>query len=240
MQAEDPTVEAAGRGTRRAHFKHLAHVSEAGRVEAQRLVERRRFLPSRKGKHKKRGERRAGRREIVGAAAAQAACRQRAQVQRLLAGARSRGAHVKHAVYGRDAGGVEAQRLVEGRRSLPSRKGRHKKSGERRTYGRGRAWARRRRKQRVQAEDPTVEAAGRGTRGAHVKHAVHGRDAGGVPAQRLVERVRVLPSRKGKHNKRGDRQAWRREGVGAVAAQAACRQRTRLWRLLAGARAERT
>jgi len=187
----------------------------------------------------KRGAR-AGRREIVGAAAAQAACRQRAQVQRLLAGARSRGAHVKHAVYGRDAGGVEAQRLVEGRRSLPSRKGRHKKSGERRTYGRGRAWARRRRKQRVQAEDPTVEAAGRGTRGAHVKHAVHGRDAGGVPAQRLVERVRVLPSRKGKHNKRGDRQAWRREGVGAVAAQAACRQRTRLWRLLAGARAERT
>jgi hypothetical protein len=32
----------------------------------------------------------------------------------------------------------------------------------------------------------------------------------------------------------------RREGVGAAAAQAGCRQRTQLWRLLAGARAERT
>jgi hypothetical protein len=34
--------------------------------------------------------------------------------------------------------------------------------------------------------------------------------------------------------------AGRREGVGAAAAQAACRQRTRLWSGLAGARAERT
>ena len=35
-----------------------------------------------------------------------------------------------------------------------------------------------------------------GTRGAHVEHAVHGRDAGRVEAQRLVERRRFLPSRK--------------------------------------------
>ena len=35
----------------------------------------------------------------------------------------------------------------------------------------------------VQAQDPTAEAAGGGTRGAHVKHAVHGCDAGGVPAR---------------------------------------------------------
>ena len=35
---------------------------------------------------------------------------------------------------------------------------------------------------------------GQGARGAaHVKHAVHVRDAGGVPAQGLVELVRVLP-----------------------------------------------
>jgi hypothetical protein len=79
-----------------------------------------------------------------------------------------------------------------------------------------------------------------GTRGAHAKHALHGRDAGDIPAQRLVERIRVLPSRKGKHKKSGDRRAGRREGVGAAAAQAACRQRTQLWRRLAGARAERT
>ena len=36
-----------------------------------------------------------------------------------------------------------------------------------------------------------------GTRGAHVKHVPHGRDAGDVEAQRLVERRRALPSRKG-------------------------------------------
>jgi hypothetical protein len=50
----------------------------------------------------------------------------------------------------------------------------------------------------------------------------------------------LLPSRKGKHKTSGDMQAGRREGVGAAAAQAACRQRTQLWRRLAGARAERT
>jgi hypothetical protein len=85
-----------------------------------------------------------------------------------------------------------------------------------------------------------VEAAGRGTRGAHEKHVGHLPDAGRVPAQRLVERQRVLPSRKGKHKKSGDRRPGTREGVGKAAAQAACRQRTRVRRLLAGARAERT
>ena len=79
VQAEDPTVKAAGRGTRGAHIKHVPHVPDAGRVQAQRLVERRRVLPSRKGKLKTSGDRRAGRREGVGAAAAQAACRQRTQ-----------------------------------------------------------------------------------------------------------------------------------------------------------------
>ena len=38
--------------------------------------------------------------------------------------------------------------------------------------------------------------AGQGTRGAHREHAVHGRDLGRVEAERLVELVRVLPSRK--------------------------------------------
>ena len=33
-----------------AHHKHADHARDAGRVEAQRLVERRRALPSRKGK----------------------------------------------------------------------------------------------------------------------------------------------------------------------------------------------
>ncbi len=36
-----------------------------------------------------------------------------------------------------------------------------------------------------------------GTHGAHPKHLTHGCDAGRVEAQRLVERLRLLPSRKG-------------------------------------------
>ena len=41
--------EAGGRGGRRgAHLKHVRHVRDAGRVEAQRLVERIRALPSAK------------------------------------------------------------------------------------------------------------------------------------------------------------------------------------------------
>ena len=38
-----------GMGTRGAHPKHLVHARDAGRVETQRLVERRRRLPSQKG-----------------------------------------------------------------------------------------------------------------------------------------------------------------------------------------------
>ena len=41
-----------------------------------------------------------------------------------------------------------------------------------------------------------LKAEAQGTRGANVEHAVHVRDAGRVKAQRLVERRRVLPSRK--------------------------------------------
>ena len=45
---EDPTGH-RGRGTREAHLKHGAHVRDAGCVEAQRLVEHIRALPSHKG-----------------------------------------------------------------------------------------------------------------------------------------------------------------------------------------------
>ena len=91
---------------------------------------------------------------------------------RLKAGAtRARGgAHVEHVAYVCDAGGVEAQRLVERPRVLPSRK---------RRAGLGR-----------------LKAGGQGTRGAHVEHVLHGCDLGRVEAQRLVERRRLLPSRK--------------------------------------------
>ena len=79
---------------------------------------------------------------------------------------------------------------------------------------------------------------GQGTRGAHVEHGPHGRDLGRVEAERLVERLRVLPSRKAgmAHAMWGEVQPERREGVvGGGDASGICTGRARL-----GARAERT
>eukprot|EP00964_Phaeocystis_antarctica_P079950 scaffold49868_cov57-Phaeocystis_antarctica.AAC.3 len=78
-----------------------------------------------------------------------------------------------------------------------------------------------------------------GTRGAHREDAVHICDAGRVEAQRLVEHRRILPSRKGSIGKRGAKHGGRREGVGAVAAQAACREDPTV-EVAGRARAERT
>ena len=108
----------------RTHLKHVAHVSDAGRAETQRLVECLRALPRRKGTMWGRGAAcGAGRREGRGAAAAaQAACAGRAPN----CGACWRGrrrAHLKHLHHGCDPGRVKAQRLVECRRGLPRRKG---------------------------------------------------------------------------------------------------------------------
>ena len=49
MHGEGPRLKAAGgQGTRGAHLEHGEHAPYLGRVEAERLVERRRGLPSRK------------------------------------------------------------------------------------------------------------------------------------------------------------------------------------------------
>ena len=64
------------------------------------------------------GEVRAGRRGGVGAKAARAACTGRAQLK--AGGQGRRRAHKKHVPHDYDAGGVEAQRLVERNRALPS------------------------------------------------------------------------------------------------------------------------
>eukprot|EP00964_Phaeocystis_antarctica_P086460 scaffold54754_cov65-Phaeocystis_antarctica.AAC.2 len=52
-----------------------------------------------------------------------------------------RGAHHEHVVHVRDTGRVEAQRLVERRRALPSRKEGRTMPGEVRAEGAGGAWA---------------------------------------------------------------------------------------------------
>ena len=60
-QQRGPDCGGSGQGTRGAHPKHLRHVCDPGRVEAQRLVERGRGLPSRKGKRRRRGDMRTSR-----------------------------------------------------------------------------------------------------------------------------------------------------------------------------------
>ena len=100
----------------------------------------------------------------MGAAAVQAGRREGASCGGSLARGGTRGAHVKHGVHVRDAGRVEAQRLVERQCILPSRKGsigrgaRGGPGGGRACVGGGGGAS------SVQAQDPTAEAAGGGTR----------------------------------------------------------------------------
>ena len=63
--AGGPDLRLWRQGTRGAHPEHGLHVRDLGRVEAERLVERR-ALPSRKGGHEMWEEVRPGRREGVG------------------------------------------------------------------------------------------------------------------------------------------------------------------------------
>jgi len=128
-----------------------------------------------------------------------------------LAGQGTRGAHVEHGNHVRDLGGVKAQRLVEGVRVLPSRREGHAMWGEVRA-GRPEGVRRRRRKRHARRR-PDSKLRGQGTRGAHVEHAVHVRNHGGVEAQRLVVRRRLLPSRREGQAMRGEVRAGRREGV---------------------------
>ena len=96
----------------------------------------------------------------------------------------TRGAHHEHAFHVRDVGRVEAQRLVEHGRALPSRKEgmqRRARCGS----GGGMEW--RRRERRVHGEGPTECWGPWHARRAHVEHPGHVRDAGRVEPQRLVE-----------------------------------------------------
>ena len=114
----------------------------------------------------------------------------------------TRRAHVEHEAHGRDAGGVEAQRLVKRRRGLPSQREGMRcwgRGGSREAGGPVLGWWRHD-KRHARGKVPTQGLGAKGTRGearrAYLEHAVHGREAGGVEAQRLVEGRRVLPSRR--------------------------------------------
>eukprot|EP00964_Phaeocystis_antarctica_P061926 scaffold37044_cov60-Phaeocystis_antarctica.AAC.2 len=191
-------LQIRGRARGGAHAKHLIHECDAGGVEAQRLVERPRKLPRVERRAYAAGRGAPGGRRAACDRGASAACRgegSTADWEQGTVGSRARGgAHVEHDGHGCDFGLVEAQRLVERRRILPR--------VERRADGAVRAAARKaagsgrpRGTQRA-GEGSNVEL-GQGTRGgAHGEHDDHVRDAGGVEAQRLVERRRGLPSRK--------------------------------------------
>jgi hypothetical protein len=79
--------------------------------------------------------------------------------------------------------------------------------------GRWEGVGRRRRKRHARGKARVKAVGGQGTRGVHVEHVVHACDLGGVKAQRLVEGVRGLPSRREGHTMRGEVRAGRREGV---------------------------
>jgi hypothetical protein len=83
----------------------------------------------------------------------------------------TRGAHSEHVVHGRDAGGVEAQRLVEGRRVLPSRREGKRCRWERCEPGGGRAWgvvvAH---KRHARGKGPTQGLGAMGTRGERTEN----------------------------------------------------------------------
>ena len=116
-----PNYGGCWQGTRGAHQKHVLHICDAGRVPAQRLVERPRVLPSSKGSIGRAGSTCGPGMGGRGAVAARAVRRE--DPTAVVAGRGTRGEHVKYAVHGYDAGCVEAQRLVERKRALPSRKG---------------------------------------------------------------------------------------------------------------------
>ena len=114
--------------------------------------------------------------------------------------------------------------------------------GERCELGGGKTWGVvAAHKRHARGKGPTQGLGAKGTRGAHVEHVAHGRDAGGVKAQRLVEGRRLLPSRKGRACDAGRGARRKAGGYEAVVAQAACTGKARDSRLLgARARAERT
>ena len=138
-----------------------------------------------------RGEVQTGRPEVAGDRGARSV-QERARPQ---IGSRAQGgAHFEHEAHVCDAGGFEAQRLVERPRPLPSRK-RGYDEGRRRAGGGGTAWG--------GSSASGIHRGGgdcrlrvQGTRGAHEEHGVHVRDARRVEGQRLVEHHRGLPSRK--------------------------------------------
>jgi len=99
-------LEIGDRARAEAHLEHEAHVRDAGGVETQWLVERRRILPSGKGKYEEVEMPRVYW-EVVGQCAGASSVQGTSQLE---IGDRARAeAHREHVAHVRDAGGVETQ-----------------------------------------------------------------------------------------------------------------------------------
>jgi hypothetical protein len=219
MHGDGLTQGLGAKGTRGAHAEHAAHVSDAGGVETQRLVEGRRFLPSRREGMRCGRERcePGGVRACVGCVVAAHKRHARGWPDVRPGGqGHARRAHGEHVAHVCDAGGVKAQRLAEGRRALPSRREGMRCGGERCEPGGVRACGVVAAHKRHARGWPDVRPGGQGhAQRAHREHVAHVCDAGGVEAQRLVEGRRVLPSRREGMRRcgGGEVQAGRREGL---------------------------
>ena len=142
-----------------------------------------------KGRHIRCGVRYAGR-QAGGAAGDRGASSVRERARLQIGGRARGGAHVEHDAHVRDAGGVEAQRLVERPRGLPRVE--IIRCGARYVGRQAGGAAGDRGASSVQGR-ARLQIRGRARGGAHPEHVAHVRDAGGVEAQRLVERLRALP-----------------------------------------------
>ena len=162
-----------------AHVEHKAHICDAGGIKIQRLIERRSILPS-------RGVTRVhdARREARGGGIPQRRYNQAYRRARMGTGHACGWSDLEHGRHCCDSARVEAQKLVECSRVLPS-----ENEGVR---GRLKLCV-----CALRARCSTAE--GQGTRVAYVEHVPHVCDARRVENQRFVKRPCDLPSRSRTH-----------------------------------------
>ena len=224
-RGEGPAVEAWGaKGMRGAHREHAAHGCDARRIEAERLVERRRALP-RVASRGVRGAGRAARAPGGGRRRATAVHTQRAEgtARDCRLGGRARGeVRTENIIFmfvtldvSNVSGWLKPDAAWRGLKEGAHGSGRAARVGKREAAGdRGARSV----KGRAQ-----LQIVGHGARGkAHQEHPAHVRDAGRGEAERLVELMRVLPRvARGGHTVRGELRgpggSRRREGAGKCA-----------------------
>ena len=174
------------RACARAHRKHGVHACHLGRVETQQLVERGRALCRVEGRAY---EMRAGRQKGV------------LVRLRLKIGRRARAVRTRNMVF-MDLT-LDVSKLSGWLNAFASCRVETRACKVRRGPGDERC-VRAKAAQAVCREEGPTRGGTQGTNGTYPKHGVHGYDAGRVKAQRLVDRLRVLPSRKGGYGKQGE------------------------------------